>query len=227
MKRSMFTLFLCLTGIILNIILSRLNLRIALPLYMDTIFTVSVTFVGGLFWGMLTGFLTNIIGHSIHFWGWEGYLFALCNIATAVITYLFIQFFPNELKLINQPVHQSLSSVFLNKSFRNSYLLKLIIERVVVLILLAFSLCFVMSILGGLISAFIYYLRYCPDIKQINNPASGLISFMMFSENMPIIIKEILSRIPINIIDRLIAAFTGYGIAFIASKLFKKFKVKK
>jgi hypothetical protein len=36
---------------------------------------------------------------------------------------------------------------------------------------------------------------------------------------IPLVLAEILSRIPINIIDRLITAYAGYGIAIALRKL--------
>jgi len=44
----------------------------------------------------------------------------------------------------------------------------------------------------------------------------------MFHNNIPILLNEILSRIPINIIDRLISAFAAFGIALGALGLIKK-----
>jgi hypothetical protein len=91
---------LCLAGAALNIICNLLASRVAgLPLYLDTIFTITLTLLGGLFWGVLTAALTNLIGPTIFFYCWESYLFVVCNITTAFITWLFIRFFPRELRL--------------------------------------------------------------------------------------------------------------------------------
>jgi hypothetical protein len=63
-----------------------------------------------------------------------------------------------------------------------------------------------MSVLGGLISGLI----------QIFNPAfpkGPLVSAAMSDDRLPLILTEIISRFPINIIDRLITAFAGYGFA--------------
>jgi len=64
-----------------------------------TILTITITLVCGLLWGMLCGAMTNIISHTIFEFGWGGYLFALCSIATALITWLFMRLFPNVLDL--------------------------------------------------------------------------------------------------------------------------------
>lgn len=216
MRKTVLMFFLCLVGAFLNITFNKVLTAsgFGLPLYLDTIFTVSVTFLGGLFWGCLTGALTNIIGHSIDFWGWEGYLFTLCNIATAVITWLFIRFFPQELKFLQ------LSSNSNEKTSLNSYYYKKAMNRIIVLILLSFALCLAMSLLGGLISAFIQVITNSPaDELKLR----ALLGDSMFSQ-LPIVLSEILSRIPVNIIDRLVAAFVGFGAALTVNIIFFRIK---
>jgi hypothetical protein len=44
--------------------------------------------------------------------------------------------------------------------------------------------------------------------------------------NLPIVLSEILSRFPQNIIDRLITAFAGFGIALLLQVISKKLRVK-
>jgi len=200
----------CLAGVILNIAFNKIFTAGGmwfLPLYLDTIFTVTVTLLGGIFWGALTGALTNIIGHSINFWGWEGYLFAICNITTAFITWGFIKIFPQELNLIRE-----------NSENQKSLILYGRISKIITLTLLSFTLCLAMSLLGGLISTFIQIISSPPaDELQLK----ALLGSTMFPQ-MHIVFIEILSRIPVNIIDRLIAAFGGYYIAHAISLLGKK-----
>jgi len=211
-------LFLCLTGALLNIAINKLFTAGGiwiLPLYLDTILTITATLLGGFFWGILTGALTNIIGHTINFWGWEGYLFTLCSIATALITWVFIRQFPQEIKITNDDKPQIVKT-------HNSQMFFRIINRIIVLILLSFTLCLAMSLLGGLISALIQIFGSSPADEL---HLSALLGSTMFPK-MNVILMEILSRIPINIIDRLISVFAGYGIAIgvsaISSRLWKK-----
>ncbi|MCL2211976.1 MAG: hypothetical protein FWB95_08655, partial [Treponema sp.] len=72
-------IFLCLAGTLLNITISRLSFLLGIPLYLDTVLTISVTLTGGLFCGAVCAALTNIIYHTLWGYGWEGYLFAVCN----------------------------------------------------------------------------------------------------------------------------------------------------
>ena len=200
----------CLIGIFLNFFLSTILTTKIFdgPLYLDTVFTVSLTLIGGLFWGMLCGALSNILIHTYIFWSWEGYLFVLCNVATAFITWLFIRFFPRELALPYQP-----------NELHKSRHLDGIIGRLVVLILLSFTLCIAMSILGGLITVFISYIGPYPrDPTYLHAPLGSI----LFSEDTPILIVEILSRIPVNIVDRLITALAGYGAALLYIKAIRR-----
>jgi len=206
--------FLCVAGALLNVALHLLATgEDLLPLYLDTVFTITVTLLCGPVWGCLTGALTNIISHTNNFWGWEGYLFALCNIATALVTWQFIRFFPKELNLI-QIQHDNKHS-FSVKSRQ----LDNIMNRIIILTLLSFALCLVISILGGLISAFIEILRSTAVSEAIQNPASPPNTQY---DSIPLVLREIISRIPINIIDRLISAFLGFFIALALSILGKK-----
>jgi hypothetical protein len=145
-------IFLCIAGALLNSAFAVIVVKMNIPLFLDTVFTVTLTLVGGLFWGALTGVLTNLIAHTFFFWGWEGYLFALCNIATAVVTWLFMRFFYRELGWPCQGLGTS-PPVF--SSLQKSRRFETAADKVIVLILLSFGLCIAMSVFGGLISAFI------------------------------------------------------------------------
>jgi len=209
MRNTMLLFFISIAGAMLNIAINRLGLATGIPLYVDTILTVSVTLAGGLFWGVVCGALSNIIGHSIWFRGWEMYLFTLCNIATAFITWLFIRAFPRELQFRQAAPPTALKSNRLN----------IAMGRIIVLMLLSFALCLAMSILGGSIAALIMGLS--PSSIEAWY-VTGILSSTLFGYGLPLILVEILSRIPINIIDRLIAAFGGYGIALALHGLLRR-----
>jgi len=212
MRKTLTMLLFCLAGVFLNILITRLCFNAGLPLFLDTILTITVTLICGLPWGMLCGALTNVIYHSIFGYGWEAYLFTLCNIATAVVTWLFMRFFTRELAVYKLDDTQQKSPLFSAKS----NFLSALMDRIIILILFSFALCLTMSILGGLIATFIIIINSSyTEVKGI----TGVLSATMFDHNVPLVIKEIISRIPINIIDRLISVFAGFGIAkLIAAK---------
>jgi hypothetical protein len=204
--------FLCVAGALLNVAFAVVAGKLNIPLFLDTVLTVTLTLTGGLFCGALTGALTNVIYNTFFFWGWEGYLFALCNIATALVTWLFMRLFPRDLGWLTLPwqgLGKSPGNVASRTAFPSPFKsrrFEAVADRAVVLILLSFALCVAMSILGGLISGLI----------QIFNPAfpkGPLVSAAMSDQNIPLILTEIISRFPMNVIDRLISAFAGYGFA--------------
>ena len=179
MRKIAVIFFSSLTGALLNVALSVLLCqKLQIPLYLDTILTITITLNQGLLSGALTGALTNIINESFRFWGWEGYLFALCNIATAVISHLFIRFFPVELNLLitGDATAPGLQQAEPARGFPTNLRQILVMDRVIVLILLSFSLCIAISILGGLLTVFIDALRNNPEF----NPASMVLSRTMF-----------------------------------------------
>jgi hypothetical protein len=197
---------LCFAGALLNLGFGRLVFITRLPLFADTIATVTWTLLFGPWWGVLTGALTNLFaGYQT----WPEYLFALCNIATALITWLFIRLFPKELDLKQNTVH---SHSFKSRRFDKN------MNRLFILTMLAFALCIVMSIMGGLITVFIQYLQMYGEAA---NPSSTITMFgeTMFRWDIPLVLTEIISRIPINIVDRLIAAFAGFGLALVGNKI--------
>ena len=216
MRKTILLVVLCLAGALLNILINKflISTETLALLYMDTIFTIALTFTGGLFWGALCGTLTNLIEQTIFPWGWEGYLYAICSIATALITWQFIRFFPRELNL--DAKHKELYRA--PESNPRSTRLAKIINCAIVLLLLSFALCLAMSVLGGLITTIIIAIR--PSLSGAWG-VSGIriLSGAMFQQNYPILLVEITSRIPINIIDRPIATFAGFGIALLLRKI--------
>jgi len=208
MRKIIGSIIFCIAGALLNMIVYRIFITImGLPLYLDTIFTISVTLVCGPLWGVLTGALTNV--HSFTVYGWEYYLFALCNVAAAIVTWLFMRLFTRELDLRMNVVFAELP-LYQTGSRR----LSAVMDRVIVLTLLAFALCIVMSILGGCISVFIGFFR----VTAVNPAAVQT----MFHRNIPMLLNEILSRVPINIIDRLISSFAAFGVALGVFQIVKR-----
>jgi hypothetical protein len=73
--------------------------------------------------------------------------------------------------------------------------------------------CIAVSITGGIID-FILHLNSAPRTFS----PEDTFKLGLLQNNVPVLATSILSRIPINIIDRFIAVFGGYGI----SVLFRK-----
>ncbi|MCR4797544.1 MAG: HD domain-containing protein [Lachnospiraceae bacterium] len=60
-KPNVFACIMCAAGVALNILLSHLVSLFHLPLYLDTVGTISVAIMGGYVPGMVVGFITNLI----------------------------------------------------------------------------------------------------------------------------------------------------------------------
>ena len=212
MHKPVLLFLICITGAFLNIASNVLFAYLMkLPLFMDTIFTIAVTLSFGLVWGVLCGVLTNLTSSLIWFQGWGGLLFAFCSIAAACTTWLFMKLFPYELNMTKTAPKMPYDI------YKKNNINKLM-DKIIVLILLSFALCLAMSVLGGLIAAII--------LSQPSSHSPGAVISMwfretMFSGNFPVFLSEIFTRIPVNIIDRLISVFAGYGIAFGIRAIFR------
>jgi hypothetical protein len=204
MKNPLVLPFVSIAGALLNVLVSLfLRNLLGVPLFLDTVLTMTVTFYGGVFWGVLTGALTNLILQSVFFYGWSYYLYTLCNIAVALVTAVFIRWFPQELGITG-------TEKPLPKSQQQSQWLQNLMGRAIVLVILSFALCLVISVLGGL-CAMIIKIFY----PQVHNPIDPELNFALalVRRNLPGIVVEIGSRIPVNLLDRLISSFAGYGLA--------------
>jgi hypothetical protein len=189
--RRLVSLLLCIAGAALNVSLSHLNGSVLhLPLFIDTLFTIALTLSRGLFWGILTGVLTHLGNNIIFSLEWPIYFYTLCSIVSALITALFIRLFPGEL------------------GFQRHSTLKNVMDRVIVLLMLSFTLCIVMSLQGGLTAALIESLG-----SSGTTGPELLFKLTLLRRSLPLVGVEILSRIPLNVIDRLVSVFGAYGVA--------------
>ncbi|GHV89418.1 hypothetical protein AGMMS50267_17780 [Spirochaetia bacterium] len=201
-------LFVSIAGAVMNMLVCHfLRNRLGIPLFLDTVLTMTVTFYGGVFWGALTGALTNLMQESLPFVGWGAYLFIICNIAVALVTALFIRWFPQELRIAG--TEKTLPK---NKSrwFQD------LMGKAIVLVLLSFALCLVISVLGGLCAVIID--GFTPPtldtalMSDFKSPEQNF-RIALIQRNFPGLIVEIGSRIPVNLLDRLISSFAGYALA--------------
>jgi hypothetical protein len=176
-----------------NFLLNTLIENLRLPLFLDTLFTCAVTFAAGPIPGIASALLTTfIIGFRYEVIG--TYLFVLCSIAEVLLIWSFHRFYA--------PARRSVggsspgSSGFINKAAG--------------LILLYFTACAVISILGGIIDFVLYMVMSRP--KFAFSPEDTF-KLGLLRGNMPMLAANILSRIPINVVDRFITIIGGYGLS--------------
>jgi hypothetical protein len=194
------TAVLCAASALANVVIIHLVTNI--PLYLDTVFTVAVCFAAGLLPGLITGVLLTPLA-SLLIYGlpleadWVTYIFTLCVIAEiALVCFFHAKMKEKETVFLNAPSLQSFIGVASH------------------LLLLAAIDCIVISILGGVIDYFITTFSMPRTLYPEDTFKLGLLR-----NNMPFLAAAVLSRIPINIIDRFIVMFGGYGISLLYRKL--------
>jgi hypothetical protein len=177
-------------------------------LYLDTIFTVAVTFAFGLWPGILTGALLypgigvlrnvifNTAGASTF---WAGNVFILCTLSEILLVCFFrAKIRPGQSVFSEEPSLLSFTGIA---------------AQLMVLVALD---CILISIIGGIIDFVLYSLLSAPRGAY----PEDIFKLGLYRNNVPVLAAAILSRIPINIVDRFIAVFGGYGISLLYGKCF-------
>jgi hypothetical protein len=90
----------------------------------------------------------------------------------------------------------------------------------IMLTILSLVMCFVISVMGGLISAGITTVTGVVD-------KSGWFRLGFIRQGFGLTASEILARIPVNIADKTITVFGGYGIAFLIKKIITRARAAK
>jgi hypothetical protein len=199
-------IILCMVSAVCNAALSHFVINVArLPLYQDTVFTIAMCFSAGMFAGFLTGAFScfcisfvykYILGNSLP---GVGYLFYIC----VIVEVLLVCFFHNKMR--------KREMVFL----KNTSTLSFIYVAPLLLGLVALD-CVAVSITGGIIDFALVTHQVPRSVSPEDTFKLGLLR-----NNVPLLATAVLSRVPINIVDRFIAIFGGYGI----SLLFRKWLV--
>ncbi|MDR1143378.1 MAG: hypothetical protein LBK77_04050 [Spirochaetaceae bacterium] len=188
---------------------------LGLSLYLDTVFTVAVTFSFGLLPGLLTGALLypgyNILRNIILNTGadtfWAVNAFILCTVSEILLVSIFRSgIVPAPGRDTGGLPKRPRRFVPLGESFLFSF-----IGIAAQLMVLAALDCVVVSITGGLVDFVLHTLPASPG----GTYPEDIFKLSLFRNNVPYLASAILSRIPINIVDRFIAVFAGYGISLL------------
>lgn len=167
-----------------NLICSFLfPLTLHVPIFMDSVFTVAVTLFAGVGPGVVTGILYNAIWPLVTGGDARQTLFALCSVATALITFVVMKNPRDTSKLMN-------------------------------LLPLSLSLCAANCFIGGIISTFAF--------RGVDHFPSDYIMAGLIMQDIPLAWAAILARIPLNLIDKALAAILGYGVFALADAKFTK-----
>jgi len=199
-------LVLCVICAFCNAALSYLvNTLLKIPLYADTIFTVAMCFTAGVFAGILTGALLSPLAFLLvckYLLGLPYEISLVRNIFTICVLaeIALVCFFHARIK--------SREEIFLQKPSLNSF--TGVATHLMVLVALD---CIVVSICGGTIDFILGKLSAPLAYSPEDTFELGLLH-----NNIPLFATAVLSRIPINIVDRFIAVFGGYGISLVLRK---------
>jgi hypothetical protein len=175
-----------------------------MPLYLDTVFTAAMCFAGGLLPGILTALFTFLLNPLKYVYllglpvetAWSAGFFVIC----VLVEVLLVCFFHAKIR--------SREAVFLAKPSPHTFIS--VASRLLVLSALA---CIAVSISGGIID-FFYTLSSAPRTFH----PEDTFKLGLLRNHVPLLATAILSRIPINIVDRFFVIFGGYCISLLYRK---------
>jgi hypothetical protein len=186
---------------LLNYWFSFLTVKaLGLPLFLDTLFTCALAFTVG----PLPGIAVTVISYGItgtvryfQFGDRGTYLYALCSVAEVLLIYGFRRGHSRQEKAGAPGEGDSLLST------------------VSALLLLYLLTCMIVSLIGGIVDWAITV-----TLGPVDNVASAYTFFKMglLRNRLPLLAAAVLSRIPVNIIDRFITIFGGYALGLLLRK---------
>ena len=196
---------LCVVSAFGNIFGSLLHTRTGLPLYIDTVFNAAICFSAGLAPAVITAVLVYpvmdfLLTKYIRLIPVELGFFANIWVICMVVEIILIWFFYKKMK--KEDV------VFLEKPSPRTFT-----GVAVYLLILAVLDCVVTSVTGGIID----YALTVSSMPRSFSP-EDYFKLGLLRNNMPLLATTIFSRIPINIIDRVIVIFGGYGVSLLYRK---------
>jgi len=169
---------------ICNILLNTLFERILhFPLFMDTVFTVAITFAFGTVPGLITACFTTAVLSVLRCYEPISYLYVLCSFSEVFLTAWFCRYCRNFKK-----------------------------DRTIILInlfLLSVLMAFIVSIIGGVINTIC---NLTPDFLQKTVAPTDMLELSLLRAGFPELWASILARIPTNLIDRPVTVFGSYAL---------------
>jgi len=195
-RNIIIVIVLCVSAAFMNILFSSLIMNfLRLPLFLDTVFTAAIAFAFGIIPGIFTALLSWFLPCTFY----SGYNFyVLCMFAEVLLICAV------KTPAVNIPDSSQREWIAASKERTTATYTALVTK-----LFLLYALCAVtISILGGIIDYFshLYVERHYFGVDDIFKP--GLITY-----NLPVLAVNIISRIPVNIVDRFIVIFGGYFIS--------------
>jgi hypothetical protein len=177
--------------------------KLHLSLFLDTLFNAAVTFSAGFLPGIATAVLTFVIC-ALRGEPPETHFFVLCSIAEIFLIWIFRRRFK---KAWASSTPSAAPAPYSFIAVASS------------LLILALMDCAVISILGGSIDTAVF-LVFSPPRNQFS--PEGVFRLGLLRNGVPILWANVLSRFPINLVDRFIVVFGGCGVSLFIGKLYAK-----
>ncbi|MDR1949590.1 MAG: hypothetical protein LBQ38_09365 [Spirochaetaceae bacterium] len=176
---------------------------LGLPLFLDTLFTCALAFTVGPLPGISITVMSYCITGTVRYFrfGDRGtYLYALCAVAEVLLIYGFRR---GHARRENSGGPDGGDSL---------------VSTMSALLLLYLLTCMTVSLIGGMVDWTI-----AVTLGPVDNVASAYTFFKMglLRNRLPLLAAAVLSRIPVNIIDRFITIFGGYGLGLLLRKIKK------
>jgi hypothetical protein len=176
---------------------------LGLPLFLDTLFTCALAFTVGPLPGISVTLMSYCIAGTVRYFrfGDRGtYLYALCAVAEVLLIYGFRR---------GRARRKNAGSPAGGDS---------LLSTMSALLLLYLLTCMTISLIGGMVDWTI-----AVTLGPVDNVASAYTFFKMglLRNRLPLLAAAVLSRIPVNIIDRFITIFGGYGLGLLLRKIKK------
>ena len=190
----------CAAGIVagfLNLLLSSAALRLHVPLFMDTLFTVTASCFG---WAC--GIIAAVASHIIGFLS-DGYSFPK-DIPNLLYFFCSLTIVAGvRIVLFRKPLNDGRANPF-------------------DMLFLSIVFAFVISLEGGLFYVMLVQSNRV-SANIIGNRAVSSLIYTFVTKNIPMLIASPLASIPVNLVDKTLAVFGGYGIfALLKKTLFQQ-----
>jgi len=160
------------------------------PLFLDTVFTAAIAFAAGPIAGIFVAVSVWLI-HCIYFKVIN--FFVLCSIAEVLLICAL------------KPSAPYIPDFAPKEKVIASY------TGLVAKLMLLYIICAIsISVLGGVID---YLSQLFPELQSLYFSVNDTFKYGLIMNNLPVLAINILSRIPVNIVDRFIVIFGGYFIS--------------
>lgn len=190
-------------AVLFNVALSFLVQKVLeIPLvYMDTVGTIAISFAFGCIPGLITAIISQLFYFVVfHYVSWIGFLYSLSVWGAVFVVAAFLK------KLIN---------------------VKAVLSKIVILALISIVMCFVVSIIGGLVNTFSTMYNNLHNIPSDISVQIESIKGDFIRSGFKELPANILSRIPGNLIERPVTTFSAYGIVVLIKKIYRKKSINK